>query len=170
MNETCGIFRANWYCLKFAFFVQLAIGMAPDDNDDDDQCVEEIEMRESSVDDDMSDYIHINVTNEFGVDENVDNMWVVLCPNYWFASTMAEYEIKLFDMLLQSGASLSAACKQSSRRQCQPWQTWEKSMAETFEIDISSCRLVSLHRIYDHRGWENIASQTVVHRSLCHKK
>lgn len=98
MNETCGIFRANWYCLEFAFFVQLAIGMAPDDNDDDDQCVEEIEMRESSVDDDMSDYIHINVTNEFGVDENVDNMWVVLCPNYLFASTMAEYEIKLFDI------------------------------------------------------------------------
>lgn len=48
--------------------------MAPDDDDDDDQCAEEMEMYEPSVEVDPSEYIHINVTDEFGEDRNVDNM------------------------------------------------------------------------------------------------
>lgn len=49
-----------------------AIGMAPDE----DQFTEDIELREPDIDEDQSEYLHINinVTNEFGEDCNVDNM------------------------------------------------------------------------------------------------
>lgn len=53
--------------------------MAPDDNDDDEvnEQVEEMEMQEPTSTenkDQRTDLIHINVTNEFGENQNVDNM------------------------------------------------------------------------------------------------
>lgn len=42
--------------------------MAPDED------TEEFELKEPSIEEDPSEFIHINVTNEFGEDRNVDNM------------------------------------------------------------------------------------------------
>lgn len=58
------------YVNNYNFYRKIAIGMAPDE----DQITEDIELREADIEEDQSEFIHINVTNEFGEACNVDNM------------------------------------------------------------------------------------------------